>query len=76
LYYYGPEGKIMEVDVKPGAQFPFGAPRPLFEAHISLFNTRFEVTRDGRFLLPLLVEPEASTPLTVVLNWPELLKKK
>jgi len=39
LYYYSPEGKIMEADVKPGVQFQFGPPRPLFEAHISLFVT-------------------------------------
>jgi len=29
----------MEADVKPGVQFQFGPPRPLFEAHISLFVT-------------------------------------
>jgi hypothetical protein len=34
------------------------------------------VSRDGRFLLPALVEQEASKPMTVVLNWPEMLKKK
>jgi len=39
-------------------------------------NQRFEVSRDGRFLLPVLVEQEGSTPMTVVLNWPELLRRK
>jgi hypothetical protein len=34
---------------------------------------------DGTFLLPAVVEQEASlasVPVNVVLNWPELLKKK
>ena len=35
----------------------------------------FDVSKDGRFLLPVLVEQEASTPMTVTLNWPQMLKK-
>jgi serine/threonine protein kinase/Tol biopolymer transport system component len=76
LFYYSADNKIMAVEIKPGAQFQFGAPKALFEKRISTLNTSFGVSRDGRFLLPALVEQEASKPMAVVLNWPEMLKKK
>jgi Tol biopolymer transport system component len=76
LFYYSADNKIMAVEIKPGAQFQFGVPKALFEIRISTGNTSFEVSKDGRFLLPALVEQETSKPMTVVLNWPEMLKKK
>jgi serine/threonine protein kinase/Tol biopolymer transport system component len=76
LYYYSPDGKIMSVDIKAGPQFRFGVPKALFEVRIATSYTSFEVSKDGRFLLPALVEQETSKPMTVVLNWPEMLKKK
>jgi len=75
LYYYGGNGKIMAVDIKPGTRFQFGVPRALFEARIPINNVRIDVGKEGRFLLPALVEQEASTPMTVVLNWAVLLPK-
>jgi len=75
LYYLGGNGKIMAVDIKPGTPFQFGVPKALFEAHIQSNNAGIEVSKDGRFLLPAIVEQEASTPMTVVLNWPALLQK-
>jgi len=70
----------MAVDIKPSVpgslQLQFGVPRALFDVRISTNgDTGFDVTKDGRFLLPILVEQEASAPMTVVLNWPETLKK-
>jgi serine/threonine protein kinase len=76
LYYYSADNKIMAVEVKPGDQFQFGVPKALFTVRFSFDAGRFEVNKDGRFLLPALVEQDASAPITVVLNWPELLKKK
>jgi Tol biopolymer transport system component len=77
LYYYGSDGKIMVVAIKAGAQFEFYAAKPLFPVSLTIPpNASFEVSRDGRFLLPMLVEQGASAPMTVVLNWPEMLKKK
>jgi serine/threonine protein kinase/Tol biopolymer transport system component len=77
LYYYNlADYTITAVDIKQGEQFQFGVPHPLFEVANSMVNLRFDVTKDGRFLVPALVEQEASAPMTVVLNWPELLKKK
>jgi Tol biopolymer transport system component len=77
LYYYNPSDyKITAVKIKPGAQLQFGVAQPLFEVANSMINLRFEVSKDGRFLIPALLEQEASVPMTIVLNWPEMLKKK
>jgi Tol biopolymer transport system component len=75
LYYHGGDAKIMVVDIKPGTRFEFGVPKALFEARIQSNNVSMDVSREGRFLLPALVEPESSTPMTVVVNWPALLTK-
>jgi hypothetical protein len=66
--------KVPPLQAKPRATWAVWA-IPGVLAAISV-NQRFEVSRDGRFLLPVLVEQEGSTPMTVVLNWPELLRRK
>jgi serine/threonine protein kinase len=79
LYYYEDiDNKIVAVEIKPpkGNQFQFGTPKALFTARVGGPNSRFEVSTDGRFLVRALVDNEASPPITVVLNWPEMLKKK
>jgi hypothetical protein len=58
------------------AQFQFGPPKALFEVRISTSNISFEVNKDGRFLLPARVEQATAPPMTVVLNWLEMLKKR
>jgi Tol biopolymer transport system component len=76
LYYYSADNKIMAVNIKPGPQFQFGEPKGLFEANISTNNISFDVSKDGRFLLPVLgTEQAATVPMTVVLNWQAGLKK-
>jgi Tol biopolymer transport system component len=77
LYYYGSDNQIMAVEVTPGKQFPFGTPKALFPVRFSRATTvRFEVNKDGNFLVRALLEQPVSAPITVVLNWPETLKKK
>jgi serine/threonine protein kinase len=77
LYYLATDGKIMAVEIRPGAQLDFGLPKALFPAHIVRdANIHFEVSSDGRFLLPAPVEQQPLAPMNVVLNWPEILKKK
>jgi hypothetical protein len=51
------------------------APRELFK--LPMLNTGgspYEVTLDGRFLLRAPPEQVAAQPLTVIVNWPALLK--
>jgi Tol biopolymer transport system component len=78
LYYYSPsDNRVMAVEIRPGKQFQFGLPKPLFAVHLSTNTPRIEVSQDGRFLLPALVEQQDTSMLMrVVLNWPEMLKKK
>ncbi len=77
LFYLAPDRKLMAVTVKTGATFAADAPRTLFQTELNVTALRqsYAVSADGqRFLLN--TSPEAgSPPMTVVLNWPALLKK-
>ena len=65
LFYIAADNKLMAVDVKSGARFEHGVPKPLFEA-----RTGFDVSPDGkRFLLVVPLEQAANPPMTVVVNW-------
>jgi len=67
----------MAVEVKGGTTLQTGAPILLFQtpSRVNPVLGEYCVTADGkRFLFP---EPigESSMPVTVVLNWPALLKR-
>jgi serine/threonine protein kinase/Tol biopolymer transport system component len=76
LYYYSLDNKIMAVEIRPGVQFQFGAPKALLGVRIAGLGTGFEVSKEGRFLLPVPVEQQDTRPMTVVLNWPQMLKSR
>lgn len=68
----------MAVDVKSGATFEAGVPKPLFETNIFLmtnFRNHYVVSRDGQRFLINSRNEETSLPVTVVLNWTADLKK-
>jgi hypothetical protein len=68
--------KMMAVEVKSGAKFEAGVPKPLFDTRFAPGNgTWFEVDKDGRFLIPRLVEEGPVVPISVVVNWTAGLKK-
>ena len=76
LFYLAPDRKLMAVAVKTGPTFEVDSPRPLFQTMLdpSAFRQAYAVSADGnRFLLNTPVETVAQ-PLTVVLNWPALLR--
>jgi Tol biopolymer transport system component/predicted Ser/Thr protein kinase len=75
LFYIGADQKMMVVDVTGGAKFEAGAPKPLFDAHLATGNTWFDVSKDGRFLIPAGLEHSTSVPMTVAINWAARLKK-
>lgn len=52
LFFLSAEGKIMAVEIKPGAAFQAGIPKPLFDVRMIGGNTNFEVSKDGHFLQP------------------------
>ena len=50
-----------------------GTPRELFRTREA---PSFDVTADGqRFLMTQPVSDSSDTPVTVIVNWPQLLKK-
>ena len=85
LYYVSADSKMMAAEVSTVPAFKKGVPKELFSAPIwggggTTNVTRYDVTGDGQKFLINAVPSEASgaeiTPITVILNWPELLKKK
>jgi hypothetical protein len=76
IFYLALDGKLMAVLVKPGATF--GSPQPLFATRLSPQQSLadYDVTPDGqRFLINQPVTDTGNEPITVIVNWPELLKK-
>ncbi len=80
LFYLDLDGKLMEVDVSTtAAKFQAAVPKPLFQ---SLLSGRYPgrnlyvVSPDGqRFLMIVPAATAKPEPITVVVNWPALLKK-
>jgi hypothetical protein len=51
-------------------------PKVLFQTQIAgSIDYWFDVSRDGRFIMPVRVEQGPQGSMTVVLNWPLLLNK-
>jgi Tol biopolymer transport system component len=68
--YYVSGTKMMAVDIKGTGTSPEpGVPQPLFDVQMGKLNPGFDVSRDGRFLIPVAVEQTAPVPITVVVNW-------
>ena len=79
IFYLALDGKMMAVSVESvSASLKLGAPKPLFQTRLELdsFSRQYDVSADGlRFLLAQPLEEGASVPITVIVNWPALLKK-
>ena len=79
LFYLSPDKKLMAVEVNGSSgTFEAGIPKALFDLRINSTNgfSDYDVTADGqRFLVNTLVEQNARSPVTVVLNWTADLKR-
>jgi Tol biopolymer transport system component len=77
IFYMAPDNRLMVATVDgQGSGFQISAVRALFETRARI-NQRamYDVTPDGqRFLINTVVE-QAVQPITLVVNWPALLKK-
>jgi serine/threonine protein kinase len=74
LFYVSPESKLTVVDMKAAAE-P-SAPRELFP--VDVFDpdvSPYEVAPNGQGFLTIETPAHASEPLTLIVNWPALLKK-
>ena len=74
LYFIGADQKMMAVEIRSGANFHFGMPKPLFDVRMGA-TAWFDVSKDGKFLIPSEVEAAATVPMTVVVNWQAGLKR-
>jgi Tol biopolymer transport system component/predicted Ser/Thr protein kinase len=69
LFYISTSGKVMRVPVGADATFTHGQPTRLFEARMPPMSP-FEINRHGsRFLILNGIQPDVTTPITVVVNW-------
>ena len=80
LFYLGPEDEMMSVKTDTtGGTFKAGIPEQMFQAELVqglYWRNRYVVTADGQQFLMLSPTSNGEDPITVVLNWPALLKGK
>jgi serine/threonine protein kinase/Tol biopolymer transport system component len=80
LFFLGADGRLMAVPVTTGGAFGHGTAHPLFATRISDFanpyRTSYAVSPDGqRFLINGVAENATPPPITVVVNWLDLLNR-
>jgi len=78
LLYLSPDLKLMQVSLKRGSDsIEPSAPQELFALPIANDGyCPYEIAPDGqRFLVRALPERQAGQPLTLIVNWPALMKK-
>jgi Tol biopolymer transport system component len=76
LYFTNADNtRMMAAEIRPGATFQAGPPKELFPIRMPPVQSRFDVGKDGRFLVPTITDESANVQITVVQNWLQLLKK-
>src|SRR5260370_28137747 len=77
LYYVAADRKLMAVPMGGSTALHPGTPKELFQTRIAgSISLWFDVSRDGRFIMPVRVPEGSRAAMSVVLNWPSILKKK
>jgi Tol biopolymer transport system component len=75
LCFISADDKMMAVKINTvGGKFQASVPQPLFDVRLGN-NPNFDVSKDGRFLIPAVVNEPENEQMTVVLNWQAGLKK-
>ncbi|HEV2288264.1 MAG TPA: hypothetical protein VGR81_04855, partial [Candidatus Acidoferrales bacterium] len=79
LFYLSPDNKLMAVEIsEQGTSLALGKVTPLFQVN-SIIQVRgpYDVTANGqKFVVVSSGAPQVTPPLTLVVNWPALLKKQ
>ena len=78
LFYLGPNNTLMAREVRDSTTFELGPPQRLFQTNMSLsaIGSQYQVSIDGKsFLVADRTPVGPAPPITVVLNWPALLKR-
>lgn len=79
IYYLSPDGVMMAVPVDSAGSRPvFGRPHALFKTPIQVSSAvdQFAVGPDGRFLLSRPLADPDQEAVTMIVNWPSLLKRR
>jgi Tol biopolymer transport system component len=76
LFYQSPDGKLMVAAVSAnGDRFDVGEVRVLFDLPKLSTRIAYDVSPDGQRILAVTRNPQAaSVPLTLLVNWPALLR--
>jgi len=72
LFFFQADRTLMSVDVRRSSTLEVSTPKPLFRM---TRDAEFDVSADGRFLMPNQTAQAFAPPMTVVINWPSLLKR-
>ena len=78
LFYVAPDKTLMAVGINATSTFEMSKPVPLFTTQVSSYTApnRYVVSADGqRFLVNSPAGETSRTPITVVLNWVDSLKR-
>ena len=77
LFFIAPDGKMMSVEVAAANSFEPGKPQVLFDTVVARTNqtTTYDVSADGQRFLFISRMAEATSSLSVVINWTADLKK-
>lgn len=73
IFFLSLEGTMMAAAFDPGRQ-QAAVPHPLFPTHLITHHRPYAVTTDGSRFLVSRSLPDA--PITVVLNWPAMLRDR
>jgi eukaryotic-like serine/threonine-protein kinase len=77
LYFVSPRKKMMTVRIRSRLNFDHDAPQELFDSgFVGGPDARFDVSEDGRFLVPAETRQPAQLSIMVVVNWQEELKQR
>jgi Tol biopolymer transport system component len=88
LFYVAPDATLMAVPIRvaPSTRaLDVGEPVALFRTHLAVggnvapasfqSHAQYAVTSDGRFLMNMTTDEAVTSPITIVQNWPAILKK-
>lgn len=77
IYCFGTDNRLYAIPFEArDGQPQIGTPQALFAIPNTAFNDMYEPMPDGKRFLVNRVPEQASTPMSILLNWPETLKKK
>jgi Tol biopolymer transport system component len=77
IFYFGVDNHAYSVPFNGAESQPqIGSPQKLFSIPNTAFNGFYEVMPDGKRFVVNHVPEQASSPISILMNWTEVVKKK